>query len=334
MADSPSLALHSVMFHSRFRDPGTAPAGVRPLPLAEAVRLLADAAAGEPLKRWWALSHMLASPFRDTAGLSNPINRAIVDLAPVLEPALPAAPPAPLHPLGVNDAIRIDHGPNFAFLERYLGALQATCQTTAPCSEVHFDTNSQITHGKATVKVRRPLADVARTMDPQNWTTFYPEYFRASCVTDCSGGCVPDANYDLACLANPPALASPWQEALFESYTYEAGPLWTIAFKNVLDVTSSPGQGKHRYDYALDHILLGRIGVAQKVGAGIDVDGGYLEMAEGQGRWVELTVTKDFRLADWDWQLGPGSTYYLNAASQLSVLRTVEASWDVVCNVV
>jgi len=335
MNDEQRFALRSIEFHAAYGDDERWPDDYRPLPLEQAASILS--AANEPddeSPRRRAIARLLASPLRSTTQPESAYNRAIVALAPALRQI-----PLVLAELATKADTKIGARAANTFLAysewlvRRLGPTPG-CERTPPQTSIDFDRHTQLISARSSMRVRRPLDDLRRTMDPQNWDVVIPKYFRKTCIADCSMD-VSQADardYDALCDASPPPAGSNWTGILFEHYELDIGKhLNLVTFKNLLDCSSQGTKDRHEFHYKLNSVLYAKIGLLTKLGGGLDRDDGEIRLSQDADGWVDLHATKLFRLDGWELPLGPDLDFLLNWWTSVTIGTTLDASYEAVC---
>ncbi len=327
MTDEQSLALNSLYFHANYGDDPGWPVDYRPLPLHEAAQILASVTnVYDVSARRRGAAQLLASPRRSHTDATDPYNEAVVTMIPAVGPMPPVIDFVDTGGPGVPPAL-------FASYLRELNAFgpPLPCCHTEPDTHVDFDPFTGLIHGRSQLAVRRSFTDLCRILDPQHWHDMVPEYFVRACVADCpEGQCVVDPEtHDASCHSRPPKPGSQWAAPLFEHYRLNiAQTIRLVQFKNLLTVESIPGDKQHRFTYGLRNVLYGEIATIKKIGSGLDVDGGYIQLADRGDGWVDLVAVKDFHLTDWD---PPVGDYLLNWWTSVTTRTTLDAAYEAVC---
>lgn len=274
-----------------------------------------------------ATAQLLASPRR--ASDPHAFHESIATLVPALGGNVPSAPTPVAHP-----ALAAAPATPFGAYLRMLRTMEAPlpCVHTEPQTTVLFDPWTGQIHGKSMLSVRRPFEELRRIADPQHWDDMVPQYFAKACVVDCSGpgGCVVDPQtHEPTCDPNPPAPGTDWEGTLFENYRLNIAKIVKLVeFKNLLHVKSETTPNGHRFTYALSEVLYGQIALATKVGAGLDLDDGYIQLTARPDGWVDVEATKDFHLKDW----GPApGDYLLNWWTSITIRTTLDAAYEAIC---
>lgn len=180
-------------------------------------------------------------------------------------------------------------------------------QLEAGCTQRPTGTSTvDVTQATSRIEVTRPLADLARAMDPQSWDVCMPLYFEKTHVAKIVNGApVLDANHDAEAATNPPALGSTWQQPLFEHFEIDwrfgmpLPPAYS-SFRNLLAIDSSSSGTTNRVTYCLAQSLWSSVPILPPFAGGIDVDDGHLAASPGAaGGALSLEVVKFIRFAGW-----------------------------------
>jgi hypothetical protein len=167
-----------------------------------------------------------------------------------------------------------------------------------------FDPRTRVATGVLRAMAKAPLTRLARTLDPQNWSTS-PFFLETRKVVRTPRGYERDPA--------PPPLGLGWRGLLFERFLWQVGPLHVCRFTNVLNVDYRVGEKRLNLTYSM-HCPLGGNVWFSPTPLGLDVDSGYLHAGAGPDG-VEITLLKKVRMVE----LGEPS----RAESHTSVFREI-----------
>lgn len=287
-------AMMSVYFLARYVDDAWLPAQFRPIPLDEAVDVIArDRRPFAGSRRLRAMAKLASAPPHGTR------RRALQRLGAPLGgietrlDALRAVDPDPMR-LAPGSSTLVPA--TVAILEALIGPSIPDCDRTYPTTDIWFDYTSWESTAIGKLSVQRPLAEMRVVLDPQNWDVCGSKYFQASYVAMPNG--LIDANGDAQVDPNPPAAGSAWSGVLFEHFVFDLGPGRLGSFRTLLDVASQPGPTSHQVDFTLRKSILSRIGSMTRNG-GIAVDEGWAKASATGAAATDVEAKKVLKFANW-----------------------------------
>jgi len=196
------------------------------------------------------------------------------------------------------------------------------------CAHPPGDWKSQLTWATTKLRVKRPVGELAKLLDPQNWDAS-PEcnpYFNETCVL------APDL---VTCRACPPEPGSAWNAPVYEWFEMYWDP-WKLGFKSQLEnrlaILSAPtpatNPSSYRLDYCLEASLDGRVGLLR---GGIDVDEGFTLASAQPGGWSAVEAHKLIRFQGWKNPFGVPVDGVMNASSGVILQNMGEALVEQLC---
>jgi hypothetical protein len=268
-------ALWSLYFHAHGLGPSLLSAGLRPLPLDDAVNVLAEpGGVSSGASQWTALRLLHAAagvPLGQLRDLCTRPRAPRIDVNLELNLLLSVLPIAEATLRGLIESL-VDTRP-FCVLP--------DCRSTYLGQTRTIIAVSQVT-------VKRPYGEVCQRIDPRNWQRC-GEVFRKTQHVQSVGG----RYYPPAPTSSQPG--KPWRGLLYEHV--QTGP---VASENVLDIDFKVGAREATVDFSLHHPLAYRFGPLEWVG-GVQIDSGQLtaKRLEPVERGETLvTATKKVRFRD------------------------------------
>lgn len=332
MTPEERFALRSLYFHARFGDNAAWPAAYRPMPVEAAAQTLAAARGPRAeSRRRRAIARLVGSP---SASLADPGHSFTVAIGILGAPAdrLAADP-------GINAARRAPRGRAalrscaIACLDEMQGPSMTECERTAPETTISFDRHSQLIVARSHLRARRPLDELSRVIDPQNWDRVAPQYFRGACIAAGLGPTwAPDADSNVPCDPEPPAPGTSWERVFFEHYALDIADTFNlVTFKNLLEIRTHAAATSHLVRYQLREVLYGKVGLLEQKGGGLNMDDGDTTLIDLDNGWVEISATKNFRLDGWTGPLGVDLDFLLNWWTSITIGETLDSVYEAVC---
>jgi hypothetical protein len=266
-------ALLSAYFFAYHESDRQVDQSVRPIPLADAARVLRADDSPRGVQRRRRAMVLLAA-----AGHSADRSGALESLG------FPAMPPALTFPNPpADDAERNDR-------EMRIGAQLATaaagdCQPDRP--EVRFEElENGALRADYTMTLQRTVDQLRLALDPQSWPQC-SDFFRSTCIVDpgAGGTYVPDPT--------PPAPGSDYERLLFEHFVFDFVCEW-VGLRNILDIDSTPSSSTaYEVTYDLETSMSTELPTRKQAG-GLSFDKGHLRANEIPGRsgWSALDLSK------------------------------------------
>jgi hypothetical protein len=258
-------AMWSVHFFATDRRPSALPRALRPMPVADALDVLRNPADEHDLSRRRRALPRLLEARRHAPELHEPATaERLASLAEAL---------------GVDrrivDTAHADERVR-AHLARRTSAPAGCLPFTVERIRITYDAPTRATTARSTIRVRRPLAQLARILDPQCWkncSDFFTESFRCSMKT-----------YQ----PEPKPIGQSWRGALFERFEV---PL--ASFDNVLIIDFSVKPKAIHVTYGLYDSLRFTFVGAESPGA-LEIDRGYVtaRSVAGDPGWTEIEMEK------------------------------------------
>ena len=221
------------------------PAGMRPMPVSEALQRISRANDAHAGARMWMAFGMME---QGTAALQQLVRANQADAADALIPD------------GVLKAISVAYA---AFLQASVGSvvalLEALCERQeSPCFDVTscgtFSGNTLKTSLDSYVAVRKPLSKVAPLLDPRAWASC-SDLFRRTCQVAKPIGCDP------VCLpAKPADLGTDWKGELYERAVVGYQEVENLLSIDLAACDVGTAKGRLKIDYSLFRSISHRFG--------------------------------------------------------------------------
>lgn len=304
-------ALLSAHFHS-YHDSGEGlPRVQRPIPLAEAARILLEDDSPHGASRRLRAAVVLAE-----AGAKGKRLEALEILTKgvgVLDfSAIPSEPPA-------SDEERAEReGALYQvfYSSFFPGDLSPQCERSDP--ETVFDDPGDGSLGATfRLRVKRSPQKIAQVLDPQLWPSCSVLFQETAIVeSDDQGGYVPSPN--------PPAPGSTYQNRLLYEYVVFDFEYGWVGLRTVLGI-SATGDSNRQVDYSLVESLATEISDLT-LAEGIEVDKGYIHVwPDDQAGWTQLEARKDLLFG------GNASTWLFNWWRKPMLRMLASEVHDMVC---
>jgi hypothetical protein len=211
------------------------------------------------------------------------------------------------------------------------------CNRTWPNTETGRNPGTQETWVQVSIRVARPLIDLARVVDPQNWdqgsvyfvAAHVPERTLAGTVT------IDPFTHYAPQHTNPPKPGTVWQDLFFEHFeSYLPIPSIGVSlasFFNLLAVDARyPDAQTFHMKYSLAQSIWSRIGLSEMAG-GLDVDQGFGEARLDPDNWVTVTGKKTLRFTARPWF--PTLHLWLNnGGAEVALQAMGEEFYEAVCS--
>lgn len=285
-------ALISAVYHAhRTSVHDRAPFFLQPMPLDEAVRVLANQT--ERNVRLHAAAWLLDNPAREDELL--PYAKRLVERDGARLVALPKELPASISFDGAPQDIGTLQPTRFGYA--YSALLQGACERREYRLHVRFDPYSLVTRVRAAVEVQRVPTDFQILADPRGWEDSAGLFFKESKLCNLAGG-------DFEIQPDTSATGSKaYNDLLIEHVCLGFSPAFPIEGINVLRVDCQPLLASPRFDVSLYSSLETKMGLSVERG-GLDVDGGtfaadLVEPADPTGLpWTRVSGTKTARFTE------------------------------------
>ena len=272
-------ALLSAFFHAYHESGEGLPRILRPIPLADAARILLEDDSAHGLSRRLRASAVLAE-----AGARGTRLEALEILTKGVGvfdiSAIPSEPPE-------NDAERAEREGDLydVFHSTFFPPdLSPACQRTKP--ETVFDDPGDGSLGATfRLRVKRSLQEIGKALDPQMWPSCSALFEETSIVeADGQGGYVP--------APDSPAPGSTYQNRLLYEHVVFDFELGWVGLRTVLGV-SATGDTNRQIDYYLVESLTTEVSDAT-LPEGIEVDKGYIHAwPDEEAGWTQIEARKD-----------------------------------------
>jgi hypothetical protein len=293
------LALLSVLRETRRVPDGVPdarlPRWLRPIPFAEAVKILSEhpdpevhASPPAHAARRGAAATLWADGLQDhVPGVGGLVGRLADDLG--------RSP--------VRMRAELDRAVGGAEATR-AGRLSAAMKLLAPGSgdeakiveiKTEFDVASLVTTVTGAAEVKRPPEQLAKLVDPRRWSEASPEFAASYAVEQDAQGA--PRYQDGRPKAAPPSGSPTFEGLLFEDVVTPVNRTTFSRYRNLLSIDLASKDGGLNADFSLYDSLSSQILVVEMPG-GVDVDFGHVSAKPLSKGWTRYEVVKHLRYSD------------------------------------
>ncbi len=172
----------------------------------------------------------------------------------------------------------------------------SACGATRPISSRSPVGADNIIFVRTTLEVARPMAELRKVVDPQNWDCCGPDYFSQACVPklDSHGRpiVIPFELPSCATIALP-EVGSSWHGPLYERFRVGPLPPAFVFFDTIIDIDIDETPAAHTVRYTLNRSLGGELGPST---GSCDIDEGHVRVTPGTDGRMKVEATKRLRL--------------------------------------